>query len=509
MLFPLKKEERERTEKLEEGCPSERGWVSFLPEGGQHSEERPEGALRWWCHLVLSLWEMDELLQIGRQLGLSVEEVGSCLRFDRPLSECNWCIANDAGRQALEIARDLFETGRLIEYHCYDDHGNNQGRGVLELQQWEDTSDGLFGAKHGQSSDAYYDWYAQNELSKGAVYHVCQGSAKSCRRRLPRGDKRILIHVDRWRLLTPQVMVDQGYLKSQGVALGRAAIEERAKAKAPVYPGATGLDAALAAPQAPLGDGGARGSQEDAPRPREAEKKDRRRSRSRGRRRHLADKIADQEKKKAEEQDKEADEKERRKKTKKRKGDKGRRRRDSPSSGSSSRSSSATSSGSLFRPSSVRGGDLWRLSQKKPGRLTEMALKRMSRYLAGQAERGLEASAWENQKVLAYLNQIVLTAAPPAKIGVRAHRELVTLATALDELLASRTLHCLDVLMQRFKAVEVSIQDGHWSLARHYELILAAGAMLSREEEREMATKAEVRQLKLKEAISKSGKNSK
>ena len=144
-------------------------------------------------------------------------------------------------------------------------------------------------------------------------------------------------------------------------------------------------------------------------------------------------------------------------------------------------------------------------AQKKPGRLTEMALKRMSRYLAGQAETGLEKGAWESQKVLAYLNQIILTASPPSKIGVRAHRELITLATALDELLASRTLQTLDLLMQRFKALEVAIQDGHWSLARHYELIPAAGAMLSREEEREIATKAEVRQMKLKEAIQKSG----
>lgn len=152
---------------------------------------------------------------------------------------------------------------------------------------------------------------------------------------------------------------------------------------------------------------------------------------------------------------------------------------------------------------------MWHLSQKKPGRLTEMSLKRMSRYLAGQAETGLEKGAWENQKVLAYLNQIVLSAAPPSKIGVRAHRELVTLATALDELLASRTLHTLDILMQRFKALEAAIQDGHWNLARHYELIPVTGAMLSREEERELATKAEVRQLKLKEAITKSGKANK
>ena len=350
--------------------------------------------------------------------------------------------------------------------------------------------------------DPYYDWYAQNKLCLGAVYHVCQGSAKTCKRRLARGDRRILIHVDRWRLLTPQVMIDQAYLKDQGIALGRAAIEEKAKERGPVVPGGTGLDAAVAAPRASVG-GEARGSEEvEEPR---KERKAQRRSRSRGRSRRLEDKLADQERKKAEDKGREESEREKKKK----KAERGRRRKDSPSSGSSSGSSSATSSGSLFRPSSVRGGDLWRLSQKKPGRLTEMALKRMSRYLAGQAETGLEKGAWESQKVLAYLNQIILTASPPAKIGVRAHRELITLATALDELLASRTLQTLDLLMQRFKALEVAIQDGHWSLARHYELIPAAGAMLSREEEREIATKAEVRQMKLKEAIQKSGKISK
>ena len=451
---------------------------------------------------------MDQLLTLGRQLGLSPEDVSSCLRLGRALSECNWCIAADVGARAQEVARDVFESGRLIEYHCYDDHGNNQGRGVLKLLNWEDASEGLFQAEHGLASDQYYDWYAQHELSKGSLYHVCQGSAKSCRRRLPRGDRRILIHVDRWRLLTPQVMLDQPYLKEQAALLGRAAIEERAKAAGPIVPGDTGLDAALAGPGPPE-----RGvaAEEDGERRRAlkaAEEAPRRRSRSRGRKRHIEDKMAEQERRKAEAKSQVEDEKAKKKK-KKRKADRGRRRRSSPSSGSSSRPSSASSSGSLFRSSSVRGGDMWRLSQKKPGRLTEMSLKRMSRYLAGQVETGLEKGAWENQKVLAYLNQIVLSAAPPSKIGVRAHRELVTLATALDELLASRTLHTLDILMQRFKALEAAIQDGHWNLARHYELIPVTGAMLSREEERELATKAEVRQLKLKEAITKSGKANK
>ena len=92
---------------------------------------------------------MDQLLALGRQLGLSVEDVGTCLRLGRPLSECNWCIANDVGQRAQEVARDMFETGRLIEYHCYDDHGHGQGRGVLRLVSWEDTAAGLFTAEHG------------------------------------------------------------------------------------------------------------------------------------------------------------------------------------------------------------------------------------------------------------------------------------------------------------------------------------------------------------------------
>ena len=129
-----------------------------------------------------SFEKMDELLTLGRQLGLSPADVRLSLRLGRPLSDCNWCIASDVGQRAQEIARDVFEVGRLIEYHCYDDHGHNQGRAVLRLLNWA--------AEHGLASDAYYDWYAQHELQKGALYHIiCQGSAKSCRRRLARGDR--------------------------------------------------------------------------------------------------------------------------------------------------------------------------------------------------------------------------------------------------------------------------------------------------------------------------------
>lgn len=144
-----------------------------------------------------------------------------------------------------------------------------------------------------------------------------------------------------------------------------------------------------------------------------------------------------------------------------------------------------------------------KLAKKKPGRLTEQSLKEMEKYLAGQCEEEMRPGEWRNLRVLAYLNQIVFNAHPPLKIGLRAHRELVTLATVLDELLASRYLQALDIVMQRFKAVEAAIQDGNWSVARHYELIPAATAKLSNDAEREHAVRAEVRDLKLKEAMAK------
>eukprot|EP00435_Cladocopium_sp_Y103_P014579 s438_g3.t1 len=444
---------------------------------------------------------MEEMLALGRQLGLSPGEVADGLRLGRPLSETNWVSAKDLGGQSQGLAKDLFEKDRLIEYQCYDDEWKEQGRAVLTLVQWEDPNEAMFLAIHGKSSDEYYDWYVKNELNMGAVYHVCDCTASRCKKRKARGDHRALIHVDKWRMLTPQAMLETAYLKSEGETRGRAALEARAREKAPVVPGNTGLDAALAEP--PREEAEARPEGERA-RKDERRSRDRRRGRSRSRkpRRHLEDKLADQERKKVEQIQAGGGDRSRRKKRKD-KDRKRRRRRSSSSKESSSKSSSAGSSESLFRSASVRGGELWRLAKKKPGRLTEMSLKEMSRYLAGQAEQGLEQGAWEGQKVLAYLNQIVLSASPPGKIGIRAHRELVTLATALDELLASRNLQCLDLLMQRFKAVQASINDGHWSLARHYELIPPTSAQLTKEEEREIASKAEVRHLKLQEAVAK------
>jgi hypothetical protein len=116
---------------------------------------------------------------------------------------------------------------------------------------------------------------------------------------------------------------------------------------------------------------------------------------------------------------------------------------------------------------------------------------------------------WSGQKVLAYLNQVVLVNHPPQRIGVRSHRELVTLAMSIDEVLGGRLKHGLDILLQRFKAIEASFEEGGWHTARHLELIPAGGSGLLREDERAAAAKAEVQAARLRDSIAKLKKNTK
>ena len=127
----------------------------------------------------------------------------------------------------------------------------------------------------------------------------------------------------------------------------------------------------------------------------------------------------------------------------------------------------------------------------------------MCRYMADRHDTGDTDLVWAGQKVVAYLNQVVLVNRPPAKIGIRSHRELVTLAMTIDEIVSSRLMQALDLLIQRFKAVEASFEEGGWQTARHLELIPGGGAGLLREDERAAAAKAEIQASKLRDSLAK------
>ena len=70
------------------------------------------------------------------------------------------------------------------------------------------------------------------------------------------------------------------------------------------------------------------------------------------------------------------------------------------------------------------------------------------------------------------------------RLGMRAHREMRTLCTALDMLARKLPAHAADLLGQRLKAIEKSCHDGHWQAAQFLELLGPdAGGLLERDEE--------------------------
>ena len=82
----------------------------------------------------------------------------------------------------------------------------------------------------------------------------------------------------------------------------------------------------------------------------------------------------------------------------------------------------------------------------------------------------------------------------------------MTLAMAVDYILEGDYVRALDLLIQRFKAVETSLGENGWHMAKHLELIPPTAAALTTFDEKDMAAKAELRNRKLQESLSKTRK---
>ena len=445
--------------------------------------------------------KMLALLRRAKALSIPEDDVEKVLNLQRPLSELGWLDSREVRDLSLKTAQEMMQTGRYVEYDCYDNSWNQQGRGAIKLGSWLDFNQGLFTGEHGPSSDGYYEWFVSESMGKDdGAYHICSGPASRCRVRLPRGDRRQLIHIDRWRMLTPFAMLNTAYLTALGSQLGEQALVDHSQNPGKVVP------------TAPEGDSGLAQALEESIKEAEEEEKKRKRLKAAERGDDRADRTSEGKSAKkprgeplgdflANQVEKRRSEGQKRKKEKKKK--KKKVKRDSLSSSSLSSSDSA-----VFQPSLARGGnEVWKTHMKNPGQLTQTALLEMTKYLSDRAEVGQGEEVWAQQKVVAYLNQIFLAAHPVSKIGLRTARELQTLATTLDLLLGGRLPEATDLLIQRFKALEASQADGGWQTARHLELIPSSAAGLAREDEEEMAAKAELRALKLKEAINKVQKN--
>ena len=77
-----------------------------------------------------------------------------------------------------------------------------------------------------------------------------------------------------------------------------------------------------------------------------------------------------------------------------------------------------------------------------------------------------------------WLLAVLFTAHPAKELAPRTTRELRTMCLAIDLLLKGQVEAALDVLLQRVKAVERSVSDSGWDVAKWFELIPTGDSLL-------------------------------
>jgi len=127
------------------------------------------------------------------------------------------------------------------------------------------------------------------------------------------------------------------------------------------------------------------------------------------------------------------------------------------------------------------GGDsaIQTIAQERPGALLEDGLKAMRKFvsIATAAEpgrdRGIALSNLRNL-VTTYLTTALSPSQVKGCFPRAVERELRTLAAALDSLIAGGAAAVGDILMQRFRAVELAQEEG-WGRAAQLEVIVKPG----------------------------------
>ena len=106
-------------------------------------------------------------------------------------------------------------------------------------------------------------------------------------------------------------------------------------------------------------------------------------------------------------------------------------------------------------------------------------------------------------RVSSYLVAIVFGHYPMHTLRAGTVRELQTLASALDLLQSGSLPELSDVLMQRFKALELSLQDVSWQVAGELEVVGDLRPSLTSLEEQEVARRAAMLRRRLDEVRGK------
>jgi hypothetical protein len=176
-----------------------------------------------------------------------------------------------------------------------------------------------------------------------------------------------------------------------------------------------------------------------------------------------------------------------RSKSKKHKKEQRRRRRSSDSDSSDCSSAAVSSSSeSVFRVASTghhRSSQqrLFAFAKKRPGKLTSAMLQEMQNVVGRDGERETQSQSKTPAVAKAYFLQVLSLRNQTA--GARNLREMKTLCTVLDHLALGRFAQAADVVSQRLKSLELSIEDGNWNRSVFLELVpQEQGTLISRDD---------------------------
>jgi len=145
-------------------------------------------------------------------------------------------------------------------------------------------------------------------------------------------------------------------------------------------------------------------------------------------------------------------------------------------------------------------------ARPKPGEAWRSGLAEVAKFLGERSGAGAGTAGAAGQdpaKMVTYLQSVFLGAHPADKVGPRSVAEMRLLAEVMDSLSQGDLARVSDLLMQRFKAVELASTDGNWHQAKHVDLTYEAGRGLMSSEEKLKATKKQLMELKLAEAKAK------
>ena len=153
-------------------------------------------------------------------------------------------------------------------------------------------------------------------------------------------------------------------------------------------------------------------------------------------------------------------------------------------------------------PSLTDGNRIRAVAETAPGTLLDAGLTQVRRFLTARGGASESEADRLAPQMVTYLRSVWQGAHPPATVGPRVNNEMELLAQALDNLLRGELPELGDLLMQRFKALQVGITSG-WRLGDQLELVNDTGLSLAGSDELHEAVRSRLRAQRLEEGMTR------